>query len=438
MSLTDHATGARLSPGFFTDSLAEADPEIADAIAKELGRQQHEIELIASENIVSRAVLEAQGSVMTNKYAEGYPGRRYYGGCEFVDIAEQLAIDRAKKLFGCDFANVQPHSGSQMNQAVFLALLEPGDTFMGLDLAAGGHLSHGSPVNISGKWFKVAPYGVRRDDQLLDYDAIARIAEETKPELIIAGGTAYSRLWDFKRFREIADSVGARLMVDMAHFAGLVAGGAHPSPIPHAHVVTSTTHKSLRGPRGGLILTNDEALAKKLNSAVFPGLQGGPLMHVIAAKAVAFGEALRPDFKIYAKDVVENAKALAETLRSAGFDIVSGGTDNHLMLVDLRPKGLKGNLSEKTMVRAGLTCNKNGVPFDPEKPFVTSGIRLGTPASTTRGFGVAEFKEVGSLIAEVLDAVAQSEDGAAPLVEASVKEKVRGLAGRFPIYNGLG
>lgn len=435
MSLTDNATGARLSPGFFTDSLAEADPEIADAIAKELGRQQNEIELIASENIVSRAVLEAQGSVMTNKYAEGYPGRRYYGGCEFVDIAEQLAIDRAKKLFGCAFANVQPHSGSQMNQAVFLALLEPGDTFMGLDLAAGGHLSHGSPVNISGKWFKVAPYGVRCEDQLLDYDEIARIADETRPKLIIAGGTAYSRLWDFKRFREIADSVGAWLMVDMAHFSGLVAGGAHPSPVPHAHVVTSTTHKSLRGPRGGIILTNDEALAKKFNSAVFPGLQGGPLMHVIAAKAVAFHEALQPDFKLYAKAVVENARALAETLRSAGFDIVSGGTDNHLMLVDLRPKALKGNISEKALVRAGLTCNKNGVPFDPEKPFVTSGIRLGTPASTTRGFGVAEFKEVGDLIAEVLDAVAQSEDGEAPLVEASVKEKVRALAGRFPIYD---
>lgn len=434
MSLTDNATGAHLSPGFFTDSLAEADPEIADAIAKELGRQQHEIELIASENIVSRAVLEAQGSVMTNKYAEGYPGRRYYGGCQFVDVAEQLAIDRAKKLFGCGFANVQPHSGSQMNQAVFLALLEPGDTFMGLDLAAGGHLSHGSPVNLSGKWFKVAPYGVRRDDQLLDYDEIARIAEEAKPKLIIAGGTAYSRVWDFKRFREIADSVGAWLMVDMAHFSGLVAGGAHPSPFPHAHVVTSTTHKSLRGPRGGIILTNDEALAKKFNSAVFPGLQGGPLMHVIAAKAVAFHEALQPDFKVYARNVVENARALAETLRSAGFDIVSGGTDNHLMLVDLRPKGLKGNVSEKALVRAGLTCNKNGVPFDPEKPFVTSGIRLGTPASTTRGFGVAEFKEVGNLIAEVLDAVAQSEDGSAPLVEAAVKEKVRALAGRFPIY----
>jgi glycine hydroxymethyltransferase len=435
MSLTDQATGSRLSPGFFTASLAEADPEIADAIQKELGRQNHEIELIASENIVSRAVLEAQGSVMTNKYAEGYPGKRYYGGCQFVDIAEQLAIDRAKQLFACGFANVQPNSGSQMNQAVFLALLNPGDTFMGLDLAAGGHLTHGSPVNMSGKWFKVAPYGVRRDDQLLDYDEIARVAGEAKPKLIIAGGTAYSRIWDFKRFREIADSVGAYLMVDMAHFAGLVAGGVHPSPIPHAHVVTSTTHKSLRGPRGGLILTNDEEIAKKINSAVFPGLQGGPLMHVIAAKAVAFAEALRPDFKVYAKNIVENARALAETLRTAGFEIVSGGTDNHLMLVDLRPKGLKGNVSEKALVRAGLTCNKNGIPYDPEKFFITSGIRLGTPASTTRGFGVAEFQEVGRLIAEVLGAVAQAEDGSAPLVEASVKQKVRALADRFPIYN---
>ena len=434
MSLTDQATGSRLSPGFFTAGLAEADPEIADAIAKELGRQNHEIELIASENIVSRAVLEAQGSVMTNKYAEGYPGKRYYGGCEFVDIAEQLAIDRAKQLFNCGFANVQPNSGSQMNQAVFLALLNPGDTFMGLDLAAGGHLTHGSPVNMSGKWFKVAPYGVRRDDQLLDYDEIARLAEQAKPRLIIAGGTAYSRVWDFKRFREIADSVGAYLMVDMAHFAGLVAGGVHPSPIPHAHVITSTTHKSLRGPHGGLILTNDEEIAKKINSAVFPGLQGGPLMHVIAAKAVAFGEALQPDFKIYARNVVENARALAETLRSAGFKIVSGGTDNHLMLVDLRPKGLKGNVSEKALVRAGLTCNKNGLPYDPEKFFSTSGIRLGTPASTTRGFGIAEFQEVGRLIAEVLGAVAQSKDGSAPLVETSVKHKVRALADRFPIY----
>ncbi|MEQ8698876.1 MAG: serine hydroxymethyltransferase, partial [Bauldia litoralis] len=356
--------------------------------------------------------------------------------CEFVDVAETLAIERAKKLFGCDFANVQPNSGSQMNQAVFLALLEPGDTFMGLDLAAGGHLTHGSTVNMSGKWFKVAPYGVRRDDHLIDYDEVARIAQESKPKLIIAGGTAYSRVWDFKRFREIADSVGAYLMVDMAHFAGLVAGGVHPSPFPHAHVATSTTHKSLRGPRGGLILTNDEALAKKFNSAVFPGLQGGPLMHVIAAKAVAFGEALRPDFKVYAKNVVENARALAETLRSAGFEIVSGGTDNHLMLVDLRPKQLKGNTSEKALVRAGLTCNKNGIPFDPEKFFITSGIRLGTPACTTRGFGIAEFRQVGELIGEVLDAVSQSEDGAAPLVEASVREKVHALTARFPIYQG--
>ena len=433
MSVTA-ALGASRAPDFFTASLAESDPEIADAIASELGRQQHEIELIASENIVSKAVLEAQGSVMTNKYAEGYPGKRYYGGCEFVDIAETLAIERAKKLFGAEFANVQPNSGSQMNQAVFLALLEPGDTFMGLDLAAGGHLTHGSPVNMSGKWFKVAPYNVREDDQLLDYDEIERIAHEARPKLILAGGTAYSRYWDFKRFREIADSVGAYLMVDMAHFAGLVAGGVHPSPIPHAHVTTTTTHKSLRGPRGGLILCNDEALAKKLNSAVFPGLQGGPLMHVIAAKAVALGEALRPDFKIYAKNIVENARALAETLKSAGFEIVSGGTDNHLMLVDLRPKSLKGNISERALGRAGLTCNKNGIPYDPQKPFVTSGIRLGTPASTTRGFGVAEFRQVGQLIAEVLDAVAQSEDGAAPLVEAAVKQKVRALADRFPIY----
>ncbi|TAK49297.1 MAG: serine hydroxymethyltransferase [Xanthobacteraceae bacterium] len=430
------SVSAAASPveSFFTTPLAKADPAIAEAIAKELGRQRHEIELIASENIVSRAVLEAQGSVMTNKYAEGYPGKRYYGGCEFVDIAENLAIERARKLFGANFANVQPNSGSQMNQAVFLALLQPGDTFMGLDLAAGGHLTHGSPVNMSGKWFKAVHYTVRRDDQVLDMDAIARQAEEVRPKLIVAGGSAYSRFWDFKRFREIADSVGAYLMVDMAHFAGLVAGGVHPSPIPHAHVTTTTTHKSLRGPRGGLILSNDEALAKKFDSAIFPGLQGGPLMHVIAAKAVAFGEALRPEFKTYARNVVENAKALAETLRAAGFDIVSGGTDTHLMLVDLRPKGLKGNVSEKALVRAGITCNKNGIPFDPEKPFVTSGIRLGTPACTTRGFGVAEFRQVGQLIAETLNAVAQSSDGAAPLVEAGIRERVRELTGRFPIY----
>jgi glycine hydroxymethyltransferase len=434
MSMIDRAPDRRAASAVFSAGLADSDPEIAEAIGLELGRQQHEIELIASENIVSKAVLEAQGSVLTNKYAEGYPGKRYYGGCEYVDIVETLAIERAKKLFDCGFANVQPNSGSQMNQAVFLALLSPGDTFMGLDLNAGGHLTHGSPVNMSGKWFKVAPYGVRRDDHWIDMDEVARIARETRPKLVIAGGTAYSRVWDFKRFREIADEVGAYLMVDMAHFAGLVAGGAHPSPLPHAHVVTSTTHKSLRGPRGGLILTNDAELAKKINSAVFPGLQGGPLMHVIAAKAVAFKEALQPEFKAYARAIVANARALAETLRVSGFDIVSGGTDNHLMLVDLRPKRLKGNVSEKALVRAGLTCNKNGIPYDPEKPFVTSGIRLGTPACTTRGFGVAEFQQVGQLIAEVLDAVAQSEDGAAPLVEAAVKQKVRALTDRFPIY----
>ena len=428
------AKTASAPDSFFTATLEQADPEIADAIRRELGRQQHEIELIASENIVSRAVLEAQGSVMTNKYAEGYPGKRYYGGCEFVDVAETLAIERAKKVFGCEFANVQPNSGSQMNQAVFLGLLQPGDTFMGLDLAAGGHLTHGSPVNMSGKWFKVVPYGVRREDQLLDMEHVEKLAKEHKPKLILAGGTAYSRYWDFKKFREIADSVGAYLMVDMAHIAGLVAGGVHPSPFPHAHVVTTTTHKSLRGPRGGVILTNDEGTAKKMNSAVFPGLQGGPLMHVIAAKAVALGEALRPDFKIYAKNVVENAKALAESLRAQGFDIVSGGTDNHLMLVDLRPKGLKGNVSEKALVRAAITCNKNGIPFDPETPFVTSGLRLGTPAATTRGFGVAEFKQVGMLISEVLNAIAQSSDGKAPMVEAAIKERVKALTDRFPIY----
>jgi glycine hydroxymethyltransferase len=432
--MSSSAKTASAPDTFFTASLAQADPEIAAAIKGELGRQQHEIELIASENIVSRAVLEAQGSVMTNKYAEGYPGARYYGGCEFVDIAETLAIERAKKLFGANFANVQPSSGSQMNQAVFLALLQPGDTFMGLDPAAGGHLTHGSPVNMSGKWFKAAHYTVRREDQLIDMDAVAKQAEEVRPKLIIAGGSAYSRPWDFKRFREIADSVGAYLMVDMAHFAGLVAGGVHASPVPYAHATTTTTHKSLRGPRGGLILCNDEAIAKKINSAIFPGMQGGPLMHVIAAKAVAFKEALQPEFKIYARNVVENARALAETLRSNGFEIVSGGTDNHLMLVDLRPKGLKGNISEKALGRAAITANKNGIPFDPEKPFVTSGLRLGTPAATTRGFGVAEFKQIGSMISEVLNAVAQSSDGSASLVEAAVKERVRELTGRFPIY----
>ena len=431
-AVADVAEGNR---GFFTRGLAEADPAIARSIGDELHRQQTKIELIASENIVSRAVLEAQGSVLTNKYAEGYPGKRYYGGCEYVDVIESLAIERACKLFGANFANVQPNSGSQMNQAVFLALLQPGDTFMGLDLAAGGHLTHGSPVNMSGKWFKPVSYGVRRDDQRLDMDEIARLAREHKPKLIIAGGTAYSRLWDFEHFRRIADEVGAYLMVDMAHFAGLVAGGVHPNPVPHAHVVTSTTHKSLRGPRGGLILSNDEAIAKKMNSAIFPGLQGGPLMHVIAAKAVAFGEALRPDFKIYAKNVVENAKALAETLRSEGLDIVSGGTDNHLMLVDLRPKKANGKFTEKALDRASITCNKNAIPFDPEKPFVTSGIRLGTPAGTTRGFGTAEFRQIGKLIVEVIDGLAgkNSEEGDAA-IEASVAARVGELCRKFPIY----
>ena len=424
---------------FFGTTLADADPEIFGAIRSELGRQRHEIELIASENIVSRAVLEAQGSIMTNKYAEGYPGKRYYGGCEFVDIAEELAIERAKKLFSCNFANVQPNSGSQMNQAVFLALLQPGDSFMGLDLNSGGHLTHGSPVNMSGKWFNVISYGVREDDHLLDMDAIEKQAHETKPKLILAGGTAYSRVWDWKRFREIADAVGAWLMVDMAHIAGLVAGGQHPSPLPHAHVVTTTTHKSLRGPRGGMILTNDEAIAKKMNSAVFPGLQGGPLMHVIAAKAVAFGEALKPEFKDYARSVVDNARTLADSLKETGLDIVSGGTDNHLMLVDLRPKNATGKRAEAALGRANITCNKNGIPFDPEKPFVTSGVRLGTPAGTTRGFGKAEFREIGQLISEVLDGLktANSDDGNAA-VEAAVKQKVLALTDRFPMYPYLG
>ncbi|MGN6303828.1 MAG: serine hydroxymethyltransferase [Mesorhizobium sp.] len=424
---------------FFETPLAEADPEIFGAIRDELGRQRHEIELIASENIVSRAVLEAQGSIMTNKYAEGYPGKRYYGGCQFVDVAETLAIERAKKLFDCNFANVQPNSGSQMNQAVFLALLQPGDTFMGLDLNSGGHLTHGSPVNMSGKWFKVVSYGVRRDDHLLDMDEIEKKAQETRPKLILAGGTAYSRIWDWKRFREIADSIGAYLMVDMAHIAGLVAGGQHPSPLPYAHVVTTTTHKSLRGPRGGMVLTNDEDIAKKINSAVFPGLQGGPLMHVIAAKAVAFGEALKPSFKTYAANIVANSKALASSLQETGLDIVSGGTDNHLMLVDLRPKNATGKRAEAALGRANITCNKNGIPFDPEKPFVTSGVRLGTPAGTTRGFGQAEFSEIGKLIAEVLDGlkVANSDEGNAA-VEAAVKAKVTALTDRFPLYPYLG
>ncbi|WP_068119182.1 serine hydroxymethyltransferase [Tropicimonas marinistellae] len=426
-----------LDSGFFTETLSASDPEIAKAIDLELGRQRDEIELIASENIVSRAVMEAQGSVMTNKYAEGYPGRRYYGGCQFVDIAETLAIDRAKELFGCEFANVQPNSGSQMNQAVFLALLKPGDTFMGLDLNSGGHLTHGSPVNMSGKWFNVVSYGVREQDNLLDMEDIRAKALEHKPKLILAGGTAYSRIWDWEAFRAIADEVGAYLMVDMAHISGLVAGGAHPSPLPHAHVVTSTTHKSLRGPRGGLILTNDADIAKKVNSAVFPGLQGGPLMHVIAAKAVAFGEALRPEFKDYAAQVVANARAMADELIKGGIDVVSGGTDNHLMLADLRPKGVTGKAAEKALGRAHITCNKNGVPFDPEKPFVTSGIRLGTPAGTTRGFGEAEFREIARLIVEVVDGLATNgEDGNAE-VEANVKEKATALCARFPLYPEL-
>jgi glycine hydroxymethyltransferase len=418
----------------FTASLAEADPEIANAVRLELGRQRDEIELIASENIVSRAVLEAQGSVLTNKYAEGLPGKRYYGGCQYVDVAETLAIERVKKLFGASFANVQPHSGAQANAAAFMALMQPGDTFMGLNLAAGGHLTHGSPVNMSGKWFKVVSYGVRRDDHRIDFAEVEKLAQEHKPKVIVAGGSAYPRIIDFRRFREIADSVGAKLMVDMAHFAGLVAGGAHPSPFPHAHIVTSTTHKTLRGPRGGFILTNDEELAKKINSAVFPGMQGGPLMHVIAAKAVAFGEALRPSFKLYAKNVAENAKALAETLKSKGLDIVSGGTDTHLMLVDLRPKQLTGKVAEIALGRAHITCNKNGIPYDPEKPMVTSGIRLGTPAGTSRGFGIAEFRQVGELIVEVLDVLSQKRVEEDAPIEAAVREKVKRLISRFPIY----
>ena len=421
---------------FFTRTLADADADIFGAISKELGRQRHEIELIASENIVSRAVLEAQGSIMTNKYAEGYPGKRYYGGCQYVDIAEELAIERAKQLFGVNFANVQPNSGSQMNQAVFLALLQPGDTFMGLDLNSGGHLTHGSPVNMSGKWFNVVSYGVREEDHLLDMEDVARKAEQHKPKLIIAGGTAYSRIWDWKKFRDIADSVGAYLMVDMAHIAGLVAGGQHPSPFPHCHVATTTTHKSLRGPRGGMILTNDEDLAKKFNSAVFPGLQGGPLMHVIAAKAVALGEALQPEFKEYAAQIVKNAKALSESLKKNGLDVVSGGTDNHLMLVDLRKKNATGKRAETALGRAYITCNKNGIPFDPEKPFVTSGVRLGTPAGTTRGFKEAEFTQIGELIVEVLDGLreANSDEGNAG-VEAKVRDKVVALTDRFPMYS---
>jgi len=419
---------------FFSAGLAQTDPELLGSLTKELKRQQDQIELIASENIVSRAVLEAQGSVLTNKYAEGYPGRRYYGGCEFVDIAETLAIERACRLFDAKFANVQPHSGAQANQAVFLAFLQPGDAYMGLNLAAGGHLTHGAPANQSGKWFKPIPYNVRPDDHLIDYDEVARLAEEHKPKLIIAGGSAYPRTIDFARFRAIADSVGAIFMVDMAHFAGLVAGGAHPNPLAHAHVVTTTTHKTLRGPRGGMILTNDEAIAKKINSAVFPGLQGGPLMHVIAAKAVAFGEALRPECKVYAQNVVANARALAATLKTGGLDIVSGGTDTHLMLVDLRPKKTNGKIAEHALERAHITTNKNGIPFDPEKPALTSGIRLGTPAGTTRGFGIAEFQQIGEMIVEVLDGLNANSPEGNTLVEERVKTRALDLCARFPIY----
>ena len=423
-------------PGFFIDALAAADPELAAAIAGELERQQSQIELIASENIVSRAVLEAQGSVLTNKYAEGYPGRRYYGGCEFVNIAEQLAIDRAKRLFGCEFANVQPHAGAPANQAVFLALLKPGDKILGMSLKAGGHLTHGAPFNLSGKWFASYEYGVRADDHNIDFDEVERIALEQRPELIIAGGSAYPRIIDFARFRAIADKVGAYLMVDMAHFAGLVAGGVHPSPLPHAHVVTTTTHKTLRGPRGGMILSNDPDIARRIDSAVFPGLQGGPLMHVIAATAVALGEALQPDFASYARAVIENAQALAATLATGGLAIVSGGTDTHLLLVDLRPLGLTGDIAEKVLESAGLTCNKNGIPFDPQKPMVTSGVRLGSPAATTRGFGVSEFQQVGDWILQILSRQARFPDEVAG-VAVRVKREVTQLCARFPIYPEL-
>jgi len=425
------------SNGFFTDSLATRDPEIAKAIGLELGRQRDEIELIASENIVSQAVMQAQGSVMTNKYAEGYPGKRYYGGCQFVDIAETLAIERACELFGCSFANVQPNSGSQANQGVFQALVKPGDTILGMNLASGGHLTHGAAPNQSGKWFNAVQYGVRQDDLLPDYDQIEALAVEHKPAMLIAGGSAIPRILDFARMRAIADKVGAYLLVDMAHFAGLVAGGQHPSPFPYADVATTTTHKTLRGPRGGMILTNDEAIAKKVNSAIFPGIQGGPLMHVIAAKAVAFGEALRPEFKDYTAQVVKNAQALADQLMKGGLDIVTGGTDTHVMLVDLRPKGVKGNATEKALGRAHITCNKNGIPFDPEKPMVTSGVRLGTPAGTTRGFGEAEFRLIADWIVEVVDGLAANGEDGNAAVEAAVREKVQALCDRFPLYPGL-
>ncbi|NIJ60961.1 serine hydroxymethyltransferase [Qipengyuania flava] len=421
---------------FWHDSLAEADPEIHDAIRKELARQQDKIELIASENIASAAVLEATGSVFTNKYAEGYPGKRYYGGCDYADVVETLAIERAKQLFGCAFANVQPNSGSQMNQAVFLALLQPGDTFMGLDLNSGGHLTHGSPVNMSGKWFNPVSYGVRKDDERIDMDEVMAIAKEHKPKLIIAGGTAYSRVWDWEAFRKVADEVGAYLMVDMSHISGLVAGGAHPNPFPHAHIVTTTTHKSLRGPRSGVILWNDEEFTKPINMAVFPGMQGGPLMHVVAAKAVAFGEALRPDFKDYAKRVVENARALAEGIEANGLRVVSGGTDNHSMLVDLTAKDVTGKAAEAGLDRAWLTCNKNGIPYDARSPFVTSGIRLGTPAGTTRGFGPDEFRTIGALICDVVDGMGRNGPEGDGQIEEQVRGKVAELCQAFPVYPG--
>ena len=424
---------ANVARDFFARALERGDPELLVAITGERARQQQQIELIASENIVSPAVLEAQGSVLTNKYAEGYPGRRYYGGCEYVDVAESLAIERARRLFGCAFANVQPHSGASANLAVLFALAQPGDTILGMSLAAGGHLTHGAPPNFSGKWFRAVGYGVRRQDHRIDFDQLRDLARQHRPKLIIAGGSAYPPIIDFPTFRAIADEVDAYLMVDMAHFAGLVAAGVHPSPFPHAHVVTSTTHKTLRGPRGGLILTDDEAIGKKINSAIFPGLQGGPLMHVIAAKAVAFGEALRPDFKLYGRQVVDNARALAEAIAEAGLDLVAGGTDTHLILVDLRPMGLTGKVAEASLERAHMTCNKNGIPFDPEPPSVTSGIRLGSPAATTRGFGVAEFRQTGRLIAQVLRGlVAHPDDNAA--TEATVRAEVEALCDRFPIY----
>jgi glycine hydroxymethyltransferase len=430
-------TTSHRDSGFFTDTLAQRDPALFKAVMQELGRQRNEIELIASENIVSRAVMEAQGSVMTNKYAEGYPGRRYYGGCEYVDIAENLAIERACALFNCAYANVQPNSGSQANQGVFQALLQPGDTILGMSLDAGGHLTHGAAPNQSGKWFNAVQYGVRQQDSLLDYDQVAELAAAHKPKMIIAGGSAIPRIIDFKKMREIADTVGAYLLVDMAHFAGLVAAGLYPSPFPHAHVATTTTHKTLRGPRGGMIVTNDESLAKKFNSAIFPGIQGGPLMHVIAGKAVAFGEAQRPEFKAYQQAVISNAQSLADQLMKGGLDIVTGGTDTHVMLVDLRPAGVKGNDTEKALGRAHITCNKNGIPFDPEKPTVTSGVRLGTPAGTTRGFGEAEFRQIGDWIVEVVNGLAKNGPEGNGAVEEAVKAKVETLCQSFPIYSDL-